>query len=590
MIKYGTSSSPPDGTEGHVALTERSRAAVYMGAPASLASAENGAIFNHAIQDNAKEVKHQDREPYALTEGVWVLPGPSVNAALIEGPDGLIVWETGDHMEHGRRYLEQIRRISKKPIRAVIYSHTHYTKGTAAIIEGESDVMIIGHPRLNENMQVSSVGSYFPEIEPLQRARGHQHAQLFLPDEGPDAKYGFVLELGERGFVPVNTPVAHGEELVVAGVRLKFLTDGGSDTDDCVTVWLPDRKVLLNNILWPWQPNFYTPRGAKFRDPRNWATALRDILALPAEYLINQHGRSIAGIDEIRRTLRNYLDFTSLVLDQTLRGILQGLGPEDLRGFIRLPPHLAQDPWLFESYGQLDWHAPYIMQYAIGWWDGDAATLVRLPPREIAERLVPLIGGREKLLAAARQAQADGELAWALELLNYQFRLTPSDPEIRQLKADMLRSCGQASTASITRAFMLSQALDLEGKVRLPRVVLPTPQQICVDPIRFVAEMRVRIDPMRAQDVDQVMRFDFTDQPGKSAALHVRRGVVEFVGSPADHYRVADFALALDGAGFAALFLNQESLASLLKRGAVAVSGDAGGACLLLDLFDPLSP
>jgi len=117
-----------------------------------------------------------------------VLPGPSLNAAVIEGTDGLIVWEAGENVQHGRRYRELIRKISRKPIKAVIYSHTHYTLGTSALLEGEADVPVIGHRRLNENMRLSSAGSYFPEIEPLQRARAIQHAQM--PPRGRGATAG----------------------------------------------------------------------------------------------------------------------------------------------------------------------------------------------------------------------------------------------------------------------------------------------------------------------------------------------------------------------------------------------------------------
>ncbi|MFM0315204.1 alkyl sulfatase dimerization domain-containing protein [Paraburkholderia nemoris] len=584
-------SSPAAGSSGHGGTPAVAGSKPALGAAAvRLVRAGNGAIVNEAILDNARLVKHQDFTPYQLTGGVWVLPGPSLNAAVIEGPDGLIVWETGENIEHGKRYRELIRSISTKPIKAVIYSHTHYTLGTSAIIEGELDVKVIGHPKLNENMQVATLGSYFPEIEPLQRARAVQHAQMFLPEQGEDAKHGFFIEPGERGFVPVNTPVRHGEELTVAGIRLQFFTEGGSDTDDCTTVWLPEHKVALNNILWPWQPNFYTPRGAKFRDPRIWSEALRHILALQPEYLINQHGRSIAGREEIGRTLRNYLDFTSLVLDQTLRGILQGKGPEELRDFIRLPRHLAAEPWLFESYGRMDWHAPYIMNHAVGWWDGDAATLAKLPPQQIAERMVPLLGGRDKILVAAREARAKGELAWALELLNYPFRLTPADAEIRQLKADLLRESARACTASITRGFMLSQALALEGKITLPRVVPPTPQQIAANPTTFVNQMRVRVDPVKAQDTDAVMRFDFTDGTRQSVALHLRRGVTEFVERPDRHYRQADIVLTLDARCFAALFLSSESLEALVDRQAVVITGDKAGASAFLALFDSLRP
>lgn len=553
---------------------------------AAPSQAKNGARVAQAVLENEARVRHQDSTPYQVTERVWVFPGTTLNAALIVGDDGLIVWESGEHIEHGRQYRERIRAISDLPIKAVIYSHSHYTLGTSALIDGESDVAIIGHPKLNGNMQSGAVGTVFPELEPLQRARAVQHAQALLPEQGEDAQYGFVIGRGKSGFVPVNTPVSHEETLTIAGVRPQFFTEGGSDTDDCVTVLLPDHKLVLNNILWPWQPNFYTPRGARFRDPRIWARALRQMLVLRPEILVSQHARTIVGAQEIERTLRNYLDFVLLVLDQTLRGILQGRGPDAMRDFVKLPRHLADDPWLFESYGRLDWHAPYIMQHALGWWDGDAASLIRLSPEDIARRMVPLLGEREGVLRAVDAAQARGELSWALELLNYLVTLSPDDNLLRQRKADLLRASAQRTTSSIARGFMLTQALALEGKVRLPRLIPPPTAQVAATPAIYVDHLRVRIDPIRAQDTDAVMRFDFTDGAKDSVALHLRRGVAEFIEAPAQHYRQADFVVTLSGQAFAQIFLGRESLDALLGRQAVVLDGDTCEASAFLAMFD----
>jgi alkyl sulfatase BDS1-like metallo-beta-lactamase superfamily hydrolase len=110
-----------------------------------------------------------------------------------------------------------------------------------------------------------------------------------------------------------------------------------------------------------------------------------------------------------------------------LRGLLKGLGPEDLIDFVQLPEHLRQDPYLAEIYGLFCWYPPYIAQFALGWWDGDAATLFRLPPKQIALRLVPALGGRDKVLALAREAKLKKEYAWALELAGYLWRIDPTD-------------------------------------------------------------------------------------------------------------------------------------------------------------------
>ena len=47
------------------------------------------------------------------------------NSTIIEGDDGLIVYDTGVNAEAGAHIAEEIKKISDKPIRAVFYSHHH---------------------------------------------------------------------------------------------------------------------------------------------------------------------------------------------------------------------------------------------------------------------------------------------------------------------------------------------------------------------------------------------------------------------------------------------------------------------------------
>ncbi|TBR22000.1 MAG: MBL fold metallo-hydrolase [Reyranella sp.] len=399
--------TPPQPTTASAILKSQSLAPL-MGAPVELGRAANGAIVNQVALDAHAKTFPPRQETIKVADNIWVMQNPSVTSAFIVGTDGVIVWESGDNPEDGRHYRAEIRKVTDKPIKAVLYSHSHEVLGTTTLIDGEKDVLVIGHPNVNMNLQ-----TFFPETEPLQWARVYQYFNAFLPNEGPDAKWGLTVALGERGFVPVNRPVKHGEEVTIAGIRFQFFTEGSTDSDDTMTVWLPDQKVALNNVLWPYPPNIYTPRGSLWRDPRAWRDATRALRDLEPELLIGQPTLPLRGKDIISAHLNNYIDFSNLMLDQTLRGMLKGLGPEDLIDFVQLPEHLQKDPYLAEIYGLFCWYPPYIAQFALGWWDGDAATLFRLPRKEIALRLVPALGGRDKVLDLARTAQQNKEYAWA---------------------------------------------------------------------------------------------------------------------------------------------------------------------------------
>jgi len=566
--------------------------APVMGAPVQIGAAANGAAVNQAALDAQAKTFPPRQETVQVADNIWVMQNPSVAAAFIVGTDGVIVWETGDNLEAGRYYKAEIRRVTDKPIKAVLYSHSHEVLGTTTLLEGEEKgVLIVGHPNVNKNLQTSGVGSYFPETEPLQWARVYQYFNAFLPNDGPDAKWGMTVELGERGFVPVNHPVKNGEQLTIAGIKFQFFTEGSTDSDDTMTVWLPDQKVALNNVLWPYPPNIYSPRGSLWRDPRAWRDATRVLRDLQPEMLIGQPTLTLKGKDAIFAHLNNYIDFSNLMLDQTLRGLLKGLGPEDLIDFVQLPPHLKADPYLQELYGQFSWYPPYIAQYALGWWDGDAASLFKLPPKDVAVRLVPALGGRDKVLALAKEAQAKQEYAWALELIGYLWRIDPADADMRRLKADLLRASAQRTTSIIARSLSLNAALALEGKADVPKLVPPTIDQIqSFEPGEFVNRYRIRIDPLKAQDTDAMIRFEFTDAANKAVALHVRRGAVEYVASPDQYYRKPDFTITLTRPVWAKLYLSQATVAQLSGSGDVKLTGDAAACDRVLDLFDKFDP
>ncbi|MGH8065194.1 MAG: alkyl sulfatase C-terminal domain-containing protein [Candidatus Entotheonellia bacterium] len=111
---------------------------------------------------------------------------------------------------------------------------------------------------------------------------------------------------------------------------------------------------------------------------------------------------------------------------------------------------------------------------------------------------------------------------------------------------------------------------------------------IVADPVTFINYHRVRIDPQKAENIDKVVAFAF---PKKTVALHVRRGVAEYVPDPANYLRQPDISLALDGPTWAQLYLNQTDLKQATRSGAVRVTqGDAAEAVMILDLFDTFEP
>lgn len=517
---------------------------LYMGAPVALTTLANGALTNADAQARLARTSYQTPTVDRIAPGVTVFGGDGfLNLTLIEGDDGLIVYDTGEVMADGERFLRQIREVSDKPIVAVLYSHSHYVNGTTALVGDGAGVRIIGHPRVNQNLAAGAAGTTYAETAPLQSSRTLQQFNRFVEERGPDAAAGAALNFGRSGMLPVDTPVADGERLVIAGVEMEFHTAHGSDTDDCLTVHLPQKGVVLNNFLWPFFPNIYTLRGSKFRDPRDWRDGLKRIRSLKPRALANTHARAVVGESEVAAALDAVIDALDLVFDQTLRGILKGLGPEELRSFVRLPPALSDAPHLAEIYGEISHFGPYLYHHALGWFDGDAATINPLPPDEQAGRLVDAMGGAPAVLQRARDAFAAREYAWALQLVNYLWRLTRRDPEVRTLKAELLTQMGRVTPAHTIRSWYLSQARALRGEVVIPRLQFPGTRFLALsEPAATIDQYRIRIDPARAVAADTLCVLAIADR-GARHALHARRGIAEFIADPATARRAPDLEI-----------------------------------------------
>ncbi len=568
----------------------------YMGGEVSLKKAPNGALVNAEVLKVSPKIMYLKPTIDKVADGVWCIGGYSLaNTSVIEGKDGLIVYDTGDTREEAEHIRKAIKEISDKPIKVIIYSHSHYALGGGALVDNPKDVLVIGHPKLNETVKSSLQGggspSAIPEVGPIMTSRVLVQFNNFMPDKGPDGALSGKLELGKPiAFLPANKTVKDKEELDVLGLKLQFFTEYTSD-DYNLTVWIPEKGVVLNNFLWPGTPNIYTLRGGVYRDPLIWRNGLKLIRDLHPKILLSTHARPIVGEKEVMRRLTGYMDQISLTYDQTLRGILGGLSLGDLRNCVYIPPHLKEIPENAQVYGETVHFPEAIYQYVIGWFDGDVTKLFCVPPKDEAKRLIELMGGKDKVVKAATSALDAKEYAWAAQLIQYVYLLDPNDKVVRQLKADALRQMAYRTTGSIPRAFLMSEALALEGKVKIPRIIPPSAEIIAQSPDTFVDFFRVRVDPRKAQDTDKMMEFVFTDKGKKTVALHVRRGVVEYVPKPADYYREADYVLQLDSKTWADLYLSSIHLDKAIGSGKVKVArGDSKEVAAVFELFDKFVP
>lgn len=521
---------------------------------------------------------------------VWNLVGIGIcSRMLVEAPDGLIVFDTGDDLEDGERALAEFRKVSDKPIKAIVYSHNHYAHGTQAFLREAPDAIIIGHHDVNTALTEIATGfasgGEFPEAAPALTARFERQFALHLPPEGPDTGIGAVISPGKAKGTALATHLVHdGEEMVVAGLRMQFFTRYFSDSEDTLTAWIPELKTVYNNFLWPALFNFYTLRGDVFRDPSSWRNGLKVIRDLEPQHLVNTHALPYSGQAEVKHALELYMDAITFMIDQTLRGINKGLSPDALKDFVQLPPVLRDFPNNSENYSEFFFFPLHLYHHIFGWFDGDAASVHRLPAAEEAMRIVKGFGGAAEVMRQFEVAMADGDFVWASRLAGWLLAQDTANADYKSAQAAALRQLAYLSKGTIFRHFGLTQALELEGRIPPVRSVLPSLAAVLsVEPSRYINFFRIRLDPAKAGKLHQRLYVQITDH-AQTHALEIRNGVCEYLADLGQAPR-DELLLRLSHADWARFYLGQVDMPQLLSNGA-AQSSDAAGVLRFLDCFD----
>lgn len=404
-----------------------------------------------------------EKAVYQLSANTYLAVGfAASNVGLIVGDDGLIIIDTTESTKAAENILAAFREITDKPVRTIIYTHSHrdHISGASVFADG-AEMEIIAHPEFESDL-VATDGKPGPHKALMARTARQfgiglaQGTELINLGLGPGDR---PMEGMGQGFLPPTRRVAtDGEVITRAGVRLALHFAPG-ECADTIVVHLPDGNILFSaDNYYASFPNLYAIRGTPYRDFGVWADSLRKMAALEAQVLAPGHTRPVTGPDAVRTRLADYEAAIRFVIAETSDGMNAGLTPDELVDRVRLPEALRHKPYLQEYYGTVAWAVRAYFAGTLGWFDGDPATLFPLAPRARAERLAALAGGPEALVLAASAAFEDGDLQWALELATEVLRLAPGNADAKTLRIEAMRALAGRQVNACARNYYLLKA------------------------------------------------------------------------------------------------------------------------------------
>ncbi|MFT7004602.1 MAG: alkyl sulfatase BDS1-like metallo-beta-lactamase superfamily hydrolase [Sulfurimonas sp.] len=419
-----------------------------------------------------QQSKHFEQRIVQTAPNVYTAVGfHGANTSMIVGDDGVIIVDTLMGPTSAGNALKAFRKYSDKPVKAIIYTHSHgdHTGGAKAFMQGREDVALYS----TDNFGYDFGGS--PLLKPLMIKRGIRQFGRKLPsaeatNRGIAAAKTIDFDRG-KGYVPATVKVKKESlTVVIAGVEIQMIK-GAGETDDALFIWLPKEKVIFSgDNFYQAFPNLYAVRGTPYRDVMNWSRSDEKMATYEPEYLIPGHTSPIIGKAASTQALKDYAQAIKSVYDQTIKGMNEGKGPELIAQEVKLPQNLSNKPYLTEFYGSIHHSVRAIYVGLIGWFDGNPTTLTPLHPKVKAQNMAKLVGGVKELEAKLQEAMKNKEYQWALELADNLKWLDDANYEVVvKAKIKALRALAEEEYNAPNRNYYLTYAHELEdGELNKP--------------------------------------------------------------------------------------------------------------------------
>ena len=538
---------------------------------------------------------------FKVVDGIYQIRGFDLsNMTIIEGKTGVVIVDPLISAEVARAGLDlYYAHRPKKPVKAVIYSHSHvdHYGGVRGVID-EADVKA-GKVKIYapEGFLAAAVSENVFAGNAMSRRALYMYGAL-LPRGAQgqvDGGLGKTTSIGTVGLIPpTDTITKTGEKRTIDGLEFVFQMAPGTEAPSEMLFYITPYKALCaaedaTHTL----HNLYTIRGAQVRDANLWWQALNTTLQMfggKVEVLFASHHWPTWGNATIVTFLERQRDLYKYIHDQALQLLNAGYTITEIGEMVQLPPALADEWYNRGYYGTVNHDSKAVYQRYMGWYTGNPADLYPLPPVETAKRTVEYMGGAPAVIAKARDSFAKGDYRWVAQVMNQVVFADPDNKEARELEADALEQLGYQAEAGTWRNAFLMGAYELRNGV--PKVA--GAETASADTIRAMTPemvlqyMGMRLNAQNAAGKKLTINWSFPDLK-QTFAVEVNDSVMIYTeGKKLDH---PDATVVMPKSSLSEIQLGTTTINDEVTAGRVKITGDKTKVDDLMGMlvkFDPL--
>lgn len=532
---------------------------------------------------------------FKVTDKIYQVRGYDIsNITFIEGQTGWIVFDPLLSVETARAAFDLVtEHLGKKPIVAVVYSHSHadHFGGMRGIVSEDDvksgKVRVIAPPSFAEH----AVSENIIAGNAMSRRAVYMYGAMLprSPQGGVSSGLGQTISMGRISLIQPTEEVTHtGQELTVDGVKMVFQMTPGSEAPTEMNTYFPQFKALwMAENVTRQMHNVYTLRGAEVRDALQWSQFIQQSLELygdDVEVEFQSHHWPTWGKERIHRFLGKQRDLYKYVHDQSVRLMNEGYNGAEIAEMIKLPPELDQEWFNRGYYGTLKHNARAVYQRYMGWYDANPSNLDNLPPVPAAKKYVEYMGGSAELLRKARADFDKGEYRWVAEALKHAVFADPQNQDAKNLLADTYEQLGYQAEAGPWRSVYLQGAFELRNGVPQGGGTKTASADVirAMSPEMLFDYLAVRLNGPAAAGKKITLNLNFTDLD-KHYTLFVENGVLRYTDKALAQ---ADAGLTLKMSTLLDIQLGQGSLEQKIGSGEVKIEGNPQAFKTFMGLLD----
>ena len=560
-----------------------------------------GVLANTALAQPVTAPTDQRVNPAVLAHQATLIPGLQKlgtrvygaefmgysNFGFIETDNGIIVVDAGWFPTPTANAYALLREQTDKPVIAVIYTHLHmdHYGGIQAILPNENagDIPIYGPADWEATI---AMGQSVTHKATLRRA----FMQMGIPiPEGLEGTVGNGigpsprLERNDALSFPPTIEVPEKIAINIDGVDLEIFPAEG-DVPEHLWVWLPEDRVLFSGDAPPHGvfPAVETARFEMGRDPNKMMASVQKTIDLDPLAIVPGHSSIISDHSEIRELMTLTRDTIQFLIDQVDRFYLTNRSVDDLLNTIDLPPAVAAHPQLQPYYHRWEWMMQQRFTKRAGFID-DWMDYLSHNAYEEAKRLVPALGGRDKVMEMA-EANVSSDPQWAARLATYLILTNENDEEARQIRQLASIRFAQVTSSTNQRNYLLGLVAEENGDIDFDRMLRGpvTGSLRLLDDGELLGRLRNRVIAENADNIDITVRLDLSD--GEIYDLRIINNVLRV--SWPDEERPVTSNWRTDRATVIGVLTDEMSLSDALSSGRIAVTGNARQTQTFAALFE----